>query len=244
MRRVRTLQTNFSAGQLDPLMVARSDTKAYGNGAAEMTNFMQLVQGGVKRRPGMEYLGEIGYHARLIPFVFNESQLYLFAMYYDSVATEGRIKVFSTSGTLLTTITGLDWNDNNLHEVRYTQRNDVIIFTHEDFPMHIITRTGLSSFNAAYYDFDADLSGGKIYAPFYAFQAYNVSITPSGRTGSITLTTSANHWTADHVGARVAIHGQQVEITGYTSATQVTGTVQETLLADQDLTVGSSSEFV
>lgn len=244
MRRVRTLQTNFSAGQLDPLMVARSDTKAYANGTAEMTNFMQLVQGGVKRRPGTLLMSEIGHTARLIPFVFNESQLYIFAMYYDSGAAEGRIKVYNTGGTLLTTITGLDWDNTNLSEVRYTQRNDVCIFTHEDFPMTIVTRTGASSFTAAYYDFDADLGGGKIYAPFYAFQAATTTITPSALTGSITLTTSANHWTSDHVGARVAIHGQQCSITAYTSATQVTATVEEDLFIDQEITVTTATEYI
>lgn len=244
MRQVRTLQTNFASGQLDPLMAGRSDTKSYANGAEILTNFMQLVQGGIKRRLGMEYLATVGETARLISFVFNETQLYIFALYYDTTNTEGRIKVYNTDGTLLTTVTGLDWTASNLNEVRYTQRNDVIIFTHEDFPMTIVTRTGASAFTAAYFDFDADLSGGKLYAPMYAFQAYDVTITPSARTGSITLTTSANHWTSDHVGARVSIHGQQVEITAYTSATAVTATVQEDLFMDQDITVTDSSEYI
>lgn len=243
MKKVRTLQTNFASGQLDPLMAGRSDTKSYANGAETLTNFMQLVQGGIKRRLGMEYLADIGEHARLVPFVFNETQLYIFAMYYDSVNADGRIKVYSTSGSLLTTITGLDWNATNLETVRYTQRNDVIIFTHEDFPMTIISRTGITSFSAAYFDFDQDLAGGKIYAPFYAFQAYNVSITPSATTGSITLTTSTNHWNANHVGARVSIHGRQCQITAYTSATQVTATVSEDLFTDQRLTLTTAANF-
>ena len=243
MRKVRTLQTNFASGQLDPLMAARTDTKAYANGAETLTNVMQLVQGGVKRRMGMEYLAEIGEHARLIPFVFNEDQLYLFAMYYDSGAAEGRIKVYDPDGTLLTTVTGLDWNATNLETVRYTQRNDVIIFTHEDFPMTIVTRTGATAFNAAYFDFDADLSGGKLYAPMYAFQKYDTSITPSATTGNITLVTSANHWTVDHVGARVSIHGRQCEITGFTNAQLVTATVQEDLFTDQQLTISTAANF-
>ena len=70
MRKVRTLQTNFASGQLDPLMAARTDTKAYANGAETLTNVMQLVQGGVKRRMGMEYLAEIGEHARHYSFCF------------------------------------------------------------------------------------------------------------------------------------------------------------------------------
>ena len=243
MRKVRTLQTNFASGQLDPLMAGRSDTKSYANGAETLTNFMQMVQGGVKRRLGMEYLAEIGQHARLIPFVFNEAQLYLFAIYYDSAAADGRIKVYSTSGTLLQTLTGFDWDSSNIETVRFTQRNDVLIFTHEDFPMTVVTRTGATTFTAGYLDFDGDLAGGKLYTPMYAFQQYNVTITPSARTGSITLTTSAAHWSADHVGARVAIHGRQCEITGYTSATQVTATVQEDLFYDQQLTISTAANF-
>jgi hypothetical protein len=237
MRRVRTLQTNFSSGQLDPLMAARSDTKAYGNGVETLTNFMQLVQGGIKRRPGTEYLADIGKAVRLFPFIFNESQLYIVAL------SAGEARFYSTAGTLLDTVSGFDWDATNLYELRYTQRNDVLIITHEDFPMTVITRTGASSFAGAYFDFDQDLSGGKIYAPMYKFARDDVTITPSGRTGSITLTTSAAVWNSNHVGARVAVHNRQVEITGYSSSTVVTGTVQEELFADQQLTISSGASF-
>jgi hypothetical protein len=238
MRRVRTLQTNFSSGQLDPLMAARSDTKAYGNGVETLTNFMQLVQGGIKRRPGMEYLADIGKSVRLLPFVFNEDQIYIVAL------SAGEARFYNTSGTLLTTLSSQPWTVNNLYKLRYTQRNDVMIITHEDFQMRKITRTGISSFTSTTFSFSEDLAGGKKYSPFYKFAEDTVTITPSAVTGSITLTTSSSVWTTDHVGSRIAIHGQQVLITSYTSGTVVDATVQEDLFIDQELEMTDASAFL
>ena len=248
MRKVRTLQTNFASGQLDPLMAARSDTKSYVNGAETLTNVMNLVQGGVKRRMGMKYLGIAFDHqsqSRLIPFVFNDEQQYILSTGYDVNSSSGAVYIFNPdTGSLITTLTGFPWTATSHEFLTYTQRNDVLILSHEDMPTQVITRTGATTFTRSDFAFDEDLSGGKRYSPFYAFQAGTVTITPSARTGNITLVTSANHWTADHVGARVSIHGQQCEVTGFTNAQLVTATVQEDLFMDQDIVVTDSSEYI
>ena len=249
MRKVRTLQTNFASGQLDPLMAARSDTKSYVNGAETLTNVMNLVQGGVKRRMGMKNLGLAYDHkaaSRLIPFVFNDEQQYLISTRYDNNSSSGAVIIQDPdTGNIVDTILGFPWTADSHEFLTYTQRNDVLILAHEDMPPQVITRTGASSFTRSDFAFDEDLSGGKRYSPFYAFQAGTVTITPSARTGTgITLTTSADHWTSDHVGSRVSIHGQQCSITAYTSATVVTADVEEDLFMDQDITITDSSEYI
>ena len=65
MGALRHLQTNFSAGELDPRMLGREDTTVYSNGAENLLNSAPMVQGGVRRRPGTDYLAALQGTSRL-----------------------------------------------------------------------------------------------------------------------------------------------------------------------------------
>jgi len=70
----------FVAGELSPKLEGRVELEKYRQGCAELTNFMVLPQGGVTRRPGTQYLGEVKASAnftRLIPFQFKTSDTYI-----------------------------------------------------------------------------------------------------------------------------------------------------------------------
>ena len=56
MPRIRRLQSSFNAGVLDPRLAARIDVKAYYSGAEALDNAICIPQGGVARRPGLEYI--------------------------------------------------------------------------------------------------------------------------------------------------------------------------------------------
>ena len=53
------LQTNFTSGELDRQLRARSDVRHYYNGAAKIRNMLVKPQGGAERRPGQEYVKTI-----------------------------------------------------------------------------------------------------------------------------------------------------------------------------------------
>ena len=76
--RARSFQTNFSAGQVDPRMLGREDTGVFANAGETLLNNSPLVQGGIRRRPGTEYIANVGTVTRLEKFRFNDTQLYLF----------------------------------------------------------------------------------------------------------------------------------------------------------------------
>lgn len=72
--------SSFTAGEVSPRMEGRITLDTYREGLAEMTNLLVLPQGGVTRRPGTEYLGEIknsAQAARLIPFQFKTTDTYI-----------------------------------------------------------------------------------------------------------------------------------------------------------------------
>ncbi len=56
-----------------------------------------------------------------------------------------------------------------------------------------------------------------------------MTLTPSGTTGAITLTTSAAYWTSNHEGIIVRYKGKEVLTTTVSSSTVMNGTVRETL---------------
>ena len=57
--RIVTIQTNFSSGEIDPLLKARVDLNQYQNAAETLTNVLVQPQGGVKRRAGLKHLFEL-----------------------------------------------------------------------------------------------------------------------------------------------------------------------------------------
>lgn len=56
---LHSLQTNYTSGELDPLLRVRSDTRHYFNGAEYMRNVTVLPQGAARRRPGSLFIGAI-----------------------------------------------------------------------------------------------------------------------------------------------------------------------------------------
>lgn len=220
----RTIQTSFTNGELDPLMRMRSDTKMYFQGARSMENTALFIQGGWRRRPGSVYKAALATTGvRFKDFSYTEGQSYLF------VFSNAELKVFSEAGTLLQTSGSQDWTTAMLPELTFTQSGDTTIVFHEDMWPQVILRTGATTFTITDFAFEAHSSGYPIYQPYFKFAADSVTMTPSATTGSITVTTSADVFDSDHVGAMFRYEGKTLEVTAFTSATQVTATVRETL---------------
>ena len=74
-RKVRQVFTNFSAGELNPLLNARTDAKAYFEGARQCKNWYLLDEGGVMRRPATQFTAELPAESRIIPFIFAEDEV-------------------------------------------------------------------------------------------------------------------------------------------------------------------------
>lgn len=208
-------------------MAGRSDVNAFSNGASSLKNWWPLIQGGIRRRPGTYYGADIGEDARLIPFVFNDTQKYLLVLY------NGNLKAFDEGMNLLTTVGSCPWTGSELNNMNWAISGDTIIVVHKDMPPQRILRTGASSFTVNDFAFETHSSGYPIYQPYLKFVDTAVTLTPSGTTGSITITASSDVFVdsgaTTHVGTFFRIGGKTVEITAVASATSATATVRETL---------------
>lgn len=67
MSRLRPIKTNFTNGEVDPLITIRSDLELSVNGAAKMRNVVSFPQGGFRRRDGLEFVTPIPPGAQVKP---------------------------------------------------------------------------------------------------------------------------------------------------------------------------------
>jgi len=103
MRIIDHFMTNFTAGELSPNMMGRTDVERYYNGCFTLENFIVLPQGGLIRRPGTRFVSEVkdsSKKTRLIPFIFSNEQSYIleFGDHYMRVCANGG-HVVRTVGT-------------------------------------------------------------------------------------------------------------------------------------------------
>lgn len=189
--RVTQFQTNFSVGELDPLLRARTDLAQYQNALEQAQNVLVQPQGGIKRRDGLKFIHNFGgtfTDFKLIPFEFSVTDSYLLAF------VAGRIYVFK-DGVLQTNING-SGNDYlaassitaaMLDELQYTQAVDTLILCHEDLQTKRLVRNSDTNWTLE----NLPLLNLPQYA--YAFDTHspNFTITPSATTGNITVTASS-----------------------------------------------------
>ena len=109
MARAAPALSSFTAGEISPRLEGRINLERYREGLADLTNMVVHPHGGVTRRPGTEFLGEVknsANYTRLIPFQFKTSDTYIleFGDQYMRVYRNG-LQVLTGSPKTITAIT-------------------------------------------------------------------------------------------------------------------------------------------
>ena len=149
MTKIVQFQTNFSAGELDPLLKARTDLQQYQNALEEATNVTVQPQGGVRRRDGLKFIHNFGSSFtdfKIIPFEFSTSDSFTLVFVND------RMYVFKNS-VLQTNInsSGNDYLASTgvtsamIPNLNFTQAIDTLILAHEDLVTKRIVRNSDTS---------------------------------------------------------------------------------------------------
>lgn len=230
MSRFVSIQTNFSTGELDPLLRARVDLTAYTNALEKATNVVCQPQGGIRRRPGSRYIASLPNSStesaangvRLVEFEFSTSDSYMLCF------THNRMYIFKNK-VLITNINGsgnpyLDTSGVSLTGARlanivWTQSADTLIVVHPDVaPISIVRGANDATWTASAITFDS--------IPKYAFTVSVTNpagtLTPSAVSGKVTLTASFSVFTAGSVGQYVNAQPQgRAKIVRYNSGTSV-----------------------
>lgn len=220
MTRIRDIKTNFTAGEVSPELLGRGDLRAYENGALALRNVFIKPTGGVTRRNGLNYIDTARGNGKLISFEFNTAQTYLLAI------TNLKIDIYA--GGVKDSAIDAPWTLAQISQLAWTQSADTLLLTHPDVPPHKLTRNGDGSWSLVEWSFFVDDAGVER-LPFFKFAATDLTVTPSGTTGTITLTASSDIFVAAHENTKLQIGGKQVVITDFNSATVVTTNVIEDL---------------
>ncbi len=231
MARQRIHQGSFLRGELDPTIISRVDLSAYAQGLKKARNVIPINQGGIERRGGSITRADLGATSRLEAFIFNQNQEYIFAFQNQT------LKIYSTNGTLVATLTSCPWITSDLFEMDMTQSGDIMIITHQDFVPQVIKRIGSTTFTREAFGFETSVNGEKTFQPYFKFADDDITLdinsTTKGTTG-VTITTSTAYWTSSYVGMIVRYHGAEIQITGYTSSTVLTGTLLDDVSIELD----------
>jgi hypothetical protein len=194
MPRFVDIQTNFSTGELDPLLRSRIDLAQYNNALAKATNVLVQPQGGIRRRPGLKHIAELPNSAangvRLVPFEFSVDDSYMLCFVNERMYVfKDGVQITAINGGadpyLTTTITSA-----MLSQLHWTQSADTMFIVHPDLAPAKLVRGGSdSSWTISTVTFDN--------VPKYAFNLdshtnNSETLTPSAVSGNITLTTTSS----------------------------------------------------
>lgn len=228
MPRFIDFQTNFSTGELDPLLRSRIDIPQYANALSKATNVVLQPQGGMRRRAGSRHILELPNSStpsaangvRLVAFEFSVDDSYMLCF------VAGRMYVIKNG----TTIANINGSGNNflavasvtgamLSSMCWTQSADTLILVHPDLAPIKIVRGGTdATWTASTITFDS--------IPKYAF-TLTVSnpagtLTPDRVSGNVRLTASTSFFTAGSVGQYINASPQgRAKIVAYISGTVV-----------------------
>ena len=176
------IQPVFSRGELSPKLRSRADLEQFKTGLGECLNWMVMRQGGVRRRPGTKFIGEVrnsNKPARVIPFIFKTGQTY---QAYVLVLNDSFFRVYALDGRVGSFEVAHPYADADLFGIDYDQTNDVLDLTHKSYAPRRISRTSDTSWSIGPVTFR--------FGPYLPVNATATTLTPSATGNPIPIMTS------------------------------------------------------
>ena len=210
---------SFTAGEMSDSMQGRTDFAKYFSAASRIENFVVLPHGPITRRPGTYFVSEVktsSAKTRLIPFSFSTEQTYVLEFgnqYIRFYKDDGQITSSGSAYEISTPYTTAQ-----LFDLKFAQSADVMYICNENHPVKKLSRTGHTSWTLA----DVDFTDG----PYLDSNTSSTTMTPSGTSGSITITASSSTFVSTDVNRFINFSNGYAKITAFTSATVVSATVE------------------
>jgi hypothetical protein len=202
-------------------------------------------------------------NSAIIPFYRTDGENFLIVCNFEDtqdvnpLIISNRLAIIKSDGTVTgySVGSGPDTGFTTNHNLWYVQTGNILIIGNTSGtarPFVIQWKTpGLYGGGFLVYDYFINLADSVknyiVSMPYLERNITSVALTPSGTTGSITLSSSASFFTTAHIGARFRIVQGTTEgvciVTAFTSATAVTATVEGTFGATSASTNWSESAF-
>lgn len=213
------INTNFTAGEITPRMLGRTDVARYNNGAKELENVIPLIHGGVVRRPGLRYVAASKTSAkrcRLLEFTYNTDQSYIIEL------GDLYMRFYDDSGAQIESSPGVPYEvaspytEAQIWDVDYCQGADTLFLFHQSVAPYRLQRFADNNWRLMAAPIDIE--------PFdeLGILATMGCTLSSAAVGSRTFTAASAVFLASDVGRQITSAAGIGTITGYTSTTVVT----------------------
>lgn len=210
-------QASFGAGEMSPDLYGRDDLDRYAVGAKQLYNFFAHPFGGASNRPGTKFINSTKNStkpARLVPFQFSQTQAYVleFGDYYIRFYKDGGIIVDDSNNIVEITT---PYSASEVYNLHFTQSADTLYICHRSFQPRTLTRSSHTVWTLAKF---ANVRG-----PVREENTTSATLSSSGLTGEVTVTSSSEMFDAKYVGSLVrishSVDGQFVSIIDSSSST-------------------------
>lgn len=251
-QKVHHLQTDFTGGELNPMLYGRVNADRYGSGVKVMRNAWTRVSGGAESRAGLRYVNKAKNDTgiiRLVPWVYNRDQSYVLEI------TDGKMR-FIQQGQLVTASdsspdiyeidTGI--SGDKLATLSFAQSADTMIFAHPEMKPKKLVRNGQRDWVMSDVVFDVmpfdelapqpPTGWATLDKNDYVGQTVVVSLADGSTGGGYTGT----GFTAADVGKYVRVYDGLIKITAFTDKAHVTGDLRTLMTVNPVRGTGSASD--
>lgn len=174
------VQDAFVRGEISPRLHARASLDLYRAALSKCENFVTLPHGGIRKRGGTIFVGEVKNAAKTtrgIPFIFSSEQAYCleFGDFY--------IRVYAYGARVGTVEIASPYAEADLFDLAYVQSADQMWISHKDYPPKVLTRTAHQTWTLEDFEF---LDG-----PYDDINETGTTLTPA-ETGHLTPAMTGN----------------------------------------------------
>jgi hypothetical protein len=227
-------QRDFTAGQLDESAARRDDTPIMRAGLKTARNIRILNTGAACRRPGRRALiATTGIVEEVRPAA---------GVTWLMILENAQVRFVKRDLSASQTFGSMPWTTSILPDLRWVESDGAVVVAHQSMAPRVFTYNATAgTWASSTFAFAVDPTGA-VRQPYYNFfPGQGITLTPSARTGSITITFSAPVLVPAHVGKVFRYAERQMTLTGYTSSTVGTATVIEELPPTYDVVVDTVS---
>ncbi len=129
---------SFNAGEVAPVLWWRSDLAKYSSSCKKIENYINIPQGGLRRRYGTENFFRVSNttdNARIIVWEVDRD------VYFQLVFIDSQILIFNNEGGLVETVNSTPYSNADLDELYFKQVYDIMYLTHPLYPVQELKRT-------------------------------------------------------------------------------------------------------
>ncbi|TIO10577.1 hypothetical protein [Mesorhizobium sp.] len=174
------VQDVFTRGEISPRLHARASLDLYRAALSKCENFVTLPHGGIRKRGGTIFVGEVKNAAKTtrgIPFIFSSEQAYCLEF------GDQYIRVYAYGARVGTVEIASPYVEADLFDLAYVQSADQMWISHKDYPLKVLTRTAHTIWTLEDYEFED--------GPYDDINDTATTLTPSN-TGHLTPNMTGN----------------------------------------------------